>query len=55
MEPGTALPGLPEVVSQLAAGFETYDSPIPMAETCRTYGVSLTSAAEFARRPGGVT
>src|SRR5690606_7407225 len=37
--PGAHLPGLPEVVSQLAAGFDTYDSPIPMDETCATFGV----------------
>lgn len=48
--PGQLIPGLPEVVSQLAAGFDTYDSPIPMDETAATYGVALTSAREFARR-----
>lgn len=50
--PGQPIPGLPEVVSQLAAGFETYDSPIPMDEAAATYGVSLTSARDFARRDG---
>lgn len=49
--PGTQIPGLPDVVSQLAAGFDTYDSPIPMDEACATYGVELTSARDFARRP----
>jgi NADH dehydrogenase len=48
--PGEAIPGLPEIVSELAAGFETYDSPVPMGEACRTYGVTLTSAHAFAAR-----
>lgn len=48
--PGSPLPNLPDVVSQLAAGFETYDSPIPMDQTSETFGVTLTSARDFARR-----
>lgn len=46
---GDPLPGLPEAVGQLAAALETFDSPIPMEQTARTYGVPLTSVAVFAR------
>jgi uncharacterized protein YbjT (DUF2867 family) len=31
------------------AALETFDSPVPMEETARTYGVTLTSVAEFVR------
>ena len=48
--PGQPLPGLPDVVAQLAAGLDTYDSPLPMDDACATYGVELTSAREFAAR-----
>ena len=47
--PGEPIPGAPEVVWGLAAALETFDSPVPMEETCRTFGVTLTSVAEFAR------
>jgi NADH dehydrogenase len=47
---GQPLPGLPEIVSQLATGFESYDSPIPMDQICATYGITLTTAREFAER-----
>lgn len=48
--PGSSLPGLPDIVSRLAAGFDTYDSPIPMHDACATFGVNLTPAREFAAR-----
>lgn len=48
--PGQPLPGLPDVVAQLAAGLDAYDSPIPMDDACATYGVRLTTAREFAGR-----
>jgi uncharacterized protein YbjT (DUF2867 family) len=53
--PGEVLPGLPEIVAQLAAGFETYDSPIPMDEACATFDIRLTPATRFVRdrAPGG--
>jgi NADH dehydrogenase len=47
--PGEPLPGVPEPVWGIAAALETYDSLIPMEETSRQYGVSLTSVGEFAR------
>lgn len=52
--PGDPIPGLPESVWGIAAGFESYDSEIPMDEAARTYGVRPTSALDFARsRKGG--
>jgi NADH dehydrogenase len=48
--PGAPLPGLPEIVSGIAAAFEAYDSVIPMGETSAAFGVALTSADAFARR-----
>ncbi|MDQ6883513.1 MAG: SDR family oxidoreductase [Candidatus Dormibacteraeota bacterium] len=46
---GTPLPGLPEAVSSLATMLDTYDSPIPMDETARRFGVPLTSVESFVR------
>ncbi|MDQ4078158.1 MAG: SDR family oxidoreductase [Chloroflexota bacterium] len=48
--PGEPLPGLPETVTHLAAAMDTYDSPIGMSETARTYGVQLTSVDTFLQR-----
>jgi NADH dehydrogenase len=50
VDPGAPIPGLPEPVWGIAAALETFDSPIPMEETARVYGVPLTSAREFARQ-----
>ena len=50
VQPGEALPGLPEVVSGLMAGMDTYDSPVDMTATARTYGVRLTSAEHVLRQ-----
>lgn len=47
--PGQPIPGVPEPVWALAAALETFDSPVPMDETSRTYGVHLTSIDDFAR------
>ena len=47
--PGDPIPGLPEPIWGLAAGLESFDSPVPMEETARTYGVTLTTVAAFAR------
>lgn len=33
----------------MLAALDTYDSPIPMDETVRIFGVQLTSVDEFAR------
>lgn len=50
IEPGESLPGLPDVVSQLAAGMDTYDSVVDMEQAARRYGVQLTPVETFARR-----
>lgn len=47
--PGQPAPGLPEVVGQLLAGMETYDSPIDSSDLARTFGVTPTSVSEFVR------
>jgi len=48
--PGQPLPGLPDVVSQLAAGMDAYDSPLDTAETAAEFGVRLTPLEQFVRR-----
>ena len=48
--PAEGLPGLPAVVSGLMAAMDTYDSPMEMAATARTFGVTLTSAEQVIRR-----
>jgi NADH dehydrogenase len=47
--PGDPIPGLPEAVWGLAASLESFDSPVPMDELARAYGVTLTGVREFAR------
>jgi NADH dehydrogenase len=49
VQPGQAVPGLPDSMTQLLAAMETYDSPIDSSELARTYGVTPTSAADFVR------
>lgn len=48
--PGEPLPGLPDFVAGLMAGFETYDSMIDMAETAGTFSVQQTTVDEFVRQ-----
>lgn len=43
------VPGLTEVISGMLAALETFDSPLNMAETARTFGVRLTPLEEFVR------
>jgi NADH dehydrogenase len=45
--PGEPIPGLPQPVWGIAAALETYDSPIPMEDTARTFGMTLTSVSAF--------
>jgi uncharacterized protein YbjT (DUF2867 family) len=52
--PGAPIPGVPEGVWGIAAALETFDSPMPMEDTARRFGVNLTSAGEFARGSGVV-
>jgi NADH dehydrogenase len=42
VQPGEPIPFLPEAVRQSIAIQDTYDSPVPMAETTATYGVNPT-------------
>jgi uncharacterized protein YbjT (DUF2867 family) len=48
--PGEPVPGLPETMAQVLAGLDTYDSPLDMTETARTFGIQLTPLEEVARR-----
>ena len=41
------VPGLAELISGLLAALETFDSPVEMADTYRTFGVSPTSVEDF--------
>ena len=45
--PGQALPGLPDIVADLMAGLDTYDSVVPTSELARTFGVKQTSVDDF--------
>ena len=47
--PGAPIPGLPEPVWGLAASLESFDTVIPMEQVTREFGITLTSAAGFAR------
>jgi len=47
--PGAPIPGVAEPVWPIAAALESFDSPVPMEDTSRRFGVSLTSALDFAR------
>jgi NADH dehydrogenase len=54
------VPGLAEVISGVLAALETFDSPIDMTETARTFGVQLTPLEEVVRHhitsvPAGAT
>lgn len=53
--PGAPIPGLPETPSQLAAAMDTYDSPLEMSESYRTYGVQPTPVDTFLARMLGTT
>jgi len=48
--PGEPIPGLPEMVPPVLAAMESYDSPIPMQEVARTFGVEQTALASVVRR-----
>ena len=47
--PGESVEGLPPGVAGMLYAMETYDSPIEMDETARTYGVTLTPIEEGLR------
>jgi len=46
VQPGEHIEGLPPEVEGMLFAMETYDSPIDMDETARTYGVTLTPIEE---------
>jgi hypothetical protein len=41
------VPGLTELVSGLLAALETFDSPVDITETSRTFDVTLTTLDDF--------
>ena len=45
--PGESIPGVPAIVSELAAALASYDSPMDVSALTRTYGVAPTTLAEF--------
>jgi NADH dehydrogenase len=47
--PGEPIPGLPDIVPGVLAAMETYDSPIPMEEKARTFGVQQTPLVSVVR------
>jgi len=48
--PGEPVPGLPEMVAQLLAGLDGYDSPMDMTETAQTFNIPLTPLEVVARQ-----
>jgi len=52
--PGDPIPGLPEIVPPMLARMETYDSPLPMDDLARKYGIELTSVSIVAQRMLGI-
>jgi NADH dehydrogenase len=53
VHPGEQVPFVPEDAQGLMAMQDTFDSPIPMAETAATYGVTLTPMATVLQRMFG--
>ena len=53
VRPGEPVPLLPEAVQGILTGMEYYDSPVPMADTAATYGVTLTPVATVLHRMFG--
>lgn len=54
--PGEPIAGLPDAVTGLLAGLETFDSIIPMDDVARRFGVALTDVSAHARsRVAGTT
>lgn len=52
---GETVPLIPEVMSPMMSGMETYEDQIDMSETSETYGIQPTSLATFAKRSFGIT
>lgn len=47
---GEPVPGLPEMVAQLLASLDMYDSPMDMTDMARAFGVELTPLEDVVRR-----
>lgn len=47
---GSLVPELPKFMSDMMTFMETFDSPLSMTETARTFGVTLTTLGEFVRK-----
>jgi NADH dehydrogenase len=47
LAPGHALPGLPDIVANLMAGLDAYDSVIPTSAIAHAFGVKQTSVDDF--------
>jgi NADH dehydrogenase len=50
INPGEKIPHLPDIVSELAAFLDSYDSPLDMTDLAKTYGVVPTTIDEFAHQ-----
>ena len=46
--PGAPVPMLPNLISEMLAGLNFFDSPIEMDELSKLYGIELTSMEDFA-------
>jgi NADH dehydrogenase len=53
VRPGEPVPLLPEAVQGLAARLDSYDSPVPMAETAAAFGIALTPVEAVLQRMFG--
>ena len=53
VQPGEPVPFVPEAVQGPAAMLDSYDSPVPMADTAALYGVSLTPLTTVLQRMFG--
>lgn len=47
---GGKIPGVPDLMSELMGALDTFDSPIPMEQTAKTFGVPMTSLDTFVRQ-----
>ncbi len=50
VNPGDTIPSLPEIVSPVLAGMETYDLPISMDELAYKFGIKQTTLTAFINR-----
>jgi NADH dehydrogenase len=48
--PGQPIPGFPQVVADIMAGFDMHDSVVDMTALSQQFGITLTSVDDFARQ-----